>query len=101
MHVDMSLPSLSASTAFISVILLAGLLLYRASIPKPLPAIPFVAESAKRPFGDIPEMVAYASKHEETWAFVRSKCAELKSPIIQLFLRPFGKPWVIITESQE
>ncbi|KAK4549630.1 hypothetical protein LTR36_004931 [Oleoguttula mirabilis] len=96
------LPPPSTLAFAASLLLLAGYLLYRATIPKPIPGgIPYVAASAVRAFGDVPDAIKHHAKTGEMIAFLATKCVELNSPIVQVFLRPFSKPWVVIADSQE
>lgn len=75
--------------------------IYRASIPKPLPGIPYNKGSAVRPFGDIPDAVKWHSETGELRSFFHKRIQELDSPIIQLFMRPFSLPWIVIADSRE
>lgn len=43
----------------LAVLLFAGISIYYASLPKPLPGIPYDKESARKPFGDLPEAMAH------------------------------------------
>lgn len=101
MPANMSLYSPITVSLVASVLLLAIYLIYRATIPKPIPGIPHVAASALRAFGDVPDMLKYHAKTGEMISFLGAKCVELNSPIIQVFLRPFGRPWVVLMDSQE
>ncbi|KAK5129842.1 hypothetical protein LTR08_002779 [Meristemomyces frigidus] len=97
----MPLASPPAFGVVAGVLLLAGYFLYRATIPKPIPGIPYVAASAMRAFGDVPDALNYHAKTSETIAFLGQKCVELNSPIVQVFMRPFSRPWVVLMDSQE
>jgi hypothetical protein len=77
-------------------------LVYQATIPTPLPGIPYKTTSASRLLGDLPNLLNYTAKTRQTVSFFASHCVELNSPITQIFIRPFfSKPWVIITDSRE
>lgn len=97
----MSLSSLSTLSILAGVLLLAGYVISRALTPKPLPGIPYDAASAGRLFGDVPDLLKHQAKTQETLSFLGKKCVELRSPIIQVFFRPLGRPWVVIADSQE
>ena len=84
-----------------SVLLLAVYLLYRAALPKPIPGIPHHEASAKRLFGDVPDMLKYQAETKEPMAFLTQQCINLNSPIVQVFVRPFGRPWVVVTDFRE
>ena len=97
----------SNTSASHTIALLAGLLvtigvlLYRAALPKPIPGIPCAQYSINRLFGDVPDALKYHAKTSETVAFLASRCEELKSPIVQVFVRPFARPWVVLADSRE
>jgi len=98
---NMALFSPAVIALMASVLVVAGYLLYRAAIPTPIPGIPYVQRSATRPLGDFPDAIKYNAKTRELTAFLASKCVELNSPVVQVFLRPFSRPWVIIADSRE
>ena len=83
------------------IILLAGWLLYRAALPKPIPGIPYNKEATRNIIGDVPTFMKWYSKRPEIYAWLSSQCVKLNSPVIQVFMRPFGKPWVIVTDFRE
>ncbi len=90
------------TTALVAGVLgILGFLLYRAALPKPIPGIPCAPNSINRLFGDVPDALKYHAKTSETVAFLASRCEELKSPIVQVFLRPFSRPWVVLADSHE
>lgn len=91
----------SITSVAVGVALLGGYLLYRATIPKPIPGIPYDRVSARRPFGDIPDALKHLAKTSETLSFLITRCTELNSPIVQVFMRPFGDPWVVVADSRE
>ncbi|KAK4948290.1 hypothetical protein LTR10_012824 [Elasticomyces elasticus] len=78
-----------------------GFLLYRAALPKPIDGIPYNNYAARRILGDVPEMIAYNKRTAEMQSFLTEQLVKLDSPVIQLFLRPFGRPWVVIADFRE
>ena len=46
-------------------------------------------------------MVTHQSETGQIFPWMVSQSVALNSPIVQLFLRPFQKPWVIITDFRE
>jgi hypothetical protein len=71
-----------------------------AALPKPIPGIPYNKMSAKRISGDGPEMKKAAMKRNvRSW--MRDQFAVHDSPIVQLFIRPFGKPHVLVSDFRE
>lgn len=97
---DMPFPP--ASTALLLTVVI-GLVyaIYRASIPKPIPGIPHNPDAARKPFGDIPAAMKWHADNSELATFFQAKVKELDSPITQMFMRPFGRPWVVIADSRE
>lgn len=87
--------------AVISLILLAGYSLYRAALPKPFPGIPYHKASAKRILGDIPDLAKHRREHGTFHDWLSQQAVELDSPIYQLFLGPFSKPTVYVTDPRE
>lgn len=83
------------------LLLLAGYRLYLWALPKPIPGIPYNEAAVKRLFGDAPDSMAWFSKKSELFTFLTEQCIKHDSPIVQLFLRPLGKPWVIVTDYHE
>lgn len=88
--------------AFVAcLVLLAGYTVYSWALPKPIKDIPCNKASVKRLFGDAPDSMAWFSKKSELFTFLTEQCIKHDSPIVQLFLRPLGKPWVIVTDYHE
>ena len=98
---------LSGITVSPSVVLLIVLptvllyLLYRLALPRPIPGIPCNRAASKSILGDLPGMMGHISKTGEIWPWVVEQCIKLDSPIIQVFVRPFGGPWVILSDFRE
>lgn len=94
---------LSPQTAglLVAVTFIGLVLLYRAALPKPIPGIPYDRNSANRLFGDVPEAMKYHEQTSEMVAFLQKKCLDLGSPICQVFVRPFAKPWVVLLDGRE
>ncbi|KAL0941664.1 cytochrome p450 monooxygenase [Colletotrichum truncatum] len=76
-------------------------LLYRALLPRPIPGIPYNKAAAQSLLGDMPEMVGHAKKTGQMYDWLGAQNIKHNSPIIQVFGRPFSKPWVIISDFQE
>lgn len=94
----LSLPTLAAITILGPIL---GYLLYRAALPKPIPGIPYYTPSANRLGGDIPDAIKWQNDRKEFWSFLQERCKQLNSPIVQVFMQPFGKPWVILADYKE
>ncbi|CAJ0546731.1 Ff.00g013580.m01.CDS01 [Fusarium sp. VM40] len=69
-------------------------LLRRALLPKPIPGIPYNENAVKSLLGDIPEFRA-APNRREWWA---RQAIKHQSPLFQVFMRPFGRPWVFVAD---
>lgn len=67
------------------------------SLPKPIPGIPYNVAAAQRIMGDVAEFRA-APNRREWWADMADR---YQSPLVQVFLRPFGRPWVFIADYHE
>lgn len=75
--------------------------LYRAALPKPIPGIPYHVASANRVLGDAPAILEHLKKYDTTFDWMTAQTEKLGSPIIQIFLKPFSHPIVIITDPRE
>jgi hypothetical protein len=95
------LSSLTAYFLFLGGILTSLYLFYRWALPKPIPGIPYNKEAVESLFGDIGPLMKYQAKTKEVFGWIAAQNIKLQSPIIQVFLRPFGKPWVVITDFRE
>lgn len=78
------------------------LLFYKPHIfPNPYPGIPYNHTAAKRLFGDLPDLLAHYKRTKEVSSYSFQLCKTLKSPIVQLFLRPFSPPLICLDDSRE
>lgn len=75
--------------------------LYRAALPKPIPGIPYHEASAKSVLGDAPAMLKHKNKYATVFDWMTAQTLELNQPVVQLFLKPFSKPIVIVTDHRE
>ncbi|KAF4443401.1 hypothetical protein F53441_11450 [Fusarium austroafricanum] len=85
-----------ALALFFSV-LSALYILRRVLLPKPIPGIPYNENAVKSFMGDIPELRA-APNRREWWA---QQAIKHNSPLVQVFMRPFAKPWVFVADHYE
>lgn len=100
---------LNMSFSFFSFSTAAGLgvtfvlltLLYRAALPKPIPGIPYNHASARSILGDIPSMMKWKKDTRETFTWMTEQCKILNAPMVQVFVKPFSLPWVIVTDARE
>ncbi|TRX96048.1 hypothetical protein FHL15_003190 [Xylaria flabelliformis] len=75
--------------------------LYKAALPKPIPGIPYNKDAVKSLFGDFPTFMKWRAERPELWAWVSTQSYKLNSPVIQLFMRPLGRPWVVVADFRE
>ncbi|KAH6670950.1 cytochrome P450 [Plectosphaerella plurivora] len=67
------------------------------NLRRPIQGIPYNQKAARHLLGDVPEFLAAADG--KTWWAIQG--LKHKSPIVQIFMRPFGRPWVVITDPLE
>ena len=82
-------------------IALLGYLCYRAALPRPLPGIPYNKKSASRILGDGPDFIKYQAEHGEKFEYMAKLASEMNEPVIQIFMQPLSRPWVIINDPRE
>ncbi|KAK8033517.1 cytochrome P450 [Apiospora marii] len=99
-----SLASTHASTTFGRLVICALLLpfLYWLLLPKPLRGIPYNRLSVRKILGDIPALVSHVLKEKGTFTTYLLKTVEaLDSPVVQVFIKPLGRPQVVLADFQE
>ena len=90
-----------ALAQYSAVILAVGYLLYRAALPKPIPGIPYNEAAAKHILGDAPGLLEAITKTGTMLDWIIHQLVKRNEPVMQLFLRPLGKPFVIISDFRE
>ncbi|XDG06198.1 hypothetical protein ABKA04_005813 [Annulohypoxylon sp. FPYF3050] len=75
--------------------------LYRQLLPKPIPGIYYNASSASSLLGDWPDLARTVGVTGEFGPWFAAQVAKAGVPICQVFVRPFGKPWVLLTDYRE
>ena len=78
-----------------------GSFLYKRIFPRPYPGIPYNHAAANRISGDLPDLIEHYKRTKEASSFSFEQCKKLKSPIIQLFLRPFSPPFICLDDPRE
>ncbi len=92
----------TASTALVvGIVLVIVVLVYYAALPKPISGIPYHAASARSVLGDMPGMLKWKKDTQELFAWMTAQCKNLNSPMVQVFIKPFSSPWVIIVDARE
>lgn len=95
-------PLMTAETAAIVIVLSVSVaVLYRLALPKPLPGIPYNKNAARSILGDLPEVAKFQKETRLFWIWLTQLAERLQAPIAQVFLRPLGKPYVIVTDYRE
>lgn len=84
-----------------SVLGLMSLFVLKRAYPRPYPDIPYNRSSAQRLLGDLPDLLQAVKKTNDPARFVFQQCRKLKSPVIQLFLKPFSKPVIFVDDVRE
>ncbi|EFQ35224.1 cytochrome P450 [Colletotrichum graminicola] len=77
-------------------------LLRRWALPKPIPGIPFRPEAPRSILGDIPALLKAMSDPDHTYMhWIEQQMRELDTPIMQLFIRPFSRPVLVLADFRE
>ena len=100
LHVTDAKPTALSFATFLVACAILLFLIYRRLLPQPIPGIPY-NKSAMRLLGDMPDMMSYIKDTQEVWPWVAEQMTKHQSPVVQVFARPFSKPWVIMADHQE
>ncbi|KAH8704501.1 cytochrome P450 [Phaeosphaeriaceae sp. PMI808] len=84
-----------------TLVLTGAFLFYRWLLPKPIPGIPYNAEATKSIFGDLPSVTKHLETSQASTDWLMSHNTRHNSPIVQIFMDLFSKPWVVITDYRE
>ncbi|KAL0942969.1 cytochrome P450 monooxygenase [Colletotrichum truncatum] len=76
-------------------------LLYQKLLPRPIPGIPYNKEAAKNLLGDIPSLSKAVARDRAANNWMLSQIHIHNSPIVQIFPRPFSRPWIILADFRE
>jgi hypothetical protein len=79
----------------------AAYALYRRLLPKPLPGIAFNPEAAKTLLGDVPSMSRDIALTGEFSMWLAKQVERMRSPVCQVFVRPFALPWILVADYRE
>jgi hypothetical protein len=93
------IPTQSLIASFIITVFLVTL--YKWLLPKPISGIAYNPEAVKSLFGDAPSMIKEVKATGEFRVWCAKQVQYLNSPICQVFIRPFSKPWVLLAEFRE
>ncbi|KAL8905849.1 MAG: hypothetical protein Q9171_006515, partial [Xanthocarpia ochracea] len=75
--------------------------LYQWLLPKPAPGIAYNPKATKSLFGDAPSMIKEVSVTGEFRVWCAKQVKQMNSPICQVFIRPFSKPWILLADFRE
>ena len=70
-------------------------------LPKPVPGIAYNPEATRSLFGDAPDMIKEVSVTGEFRVWCAKQVTKMNSPICQVFIRPFSKPWILLADFRE
>ncbi|KAI0862939.1 cytochrome P450 [Xylaria cubensis] len=95
-------PLLSYAIGTTLILSLSLFLLYRAALPKPLAGIPYNEVSAHNVFGDVPAMLSHIANDDGTFiSYLINSLEKLDAPLVQVFIKPFSRPLLILSDYQE
>lgn len=69
--------------------------------PRPIPGIPYNRAAARRFGGDVPEIQARQKAGESVRPWFLEQAKRHNSAIVQIFLGPFAKPAVLVSDYRE
>ncbi|KAK4985319.1 hypothetical protein LTR50_006039 [Elasticomyces elasticus] len=93
--------SFQLTSTLIAILFVGGYFLRRALLPKPIPGIAYKKSSAEKVLGSGLDLLAWKAEHGEMFGYLAKLAVELNTPIFQLFVHPFRKPWVVIADNRE
>ncbi|TGO19738.1 hypothetical protein BPAE_0334g00050 [Botrytis paeoniae] len=100
--IDFQLPYLLLIFIVLANIALSLFWLYRLALPRPIPGIPYDESSVHKLLGDFPNMTSHIAKRDGTFiTYIIELMVKLDAPLIQVFIRPFSKPLLILADFRE
>lgn len=91
----------SSIATILAVVALALYSLYRYLLPKPLPGIAYNTEATRNLFGDAPSMAVEVGRTGEFSFWLANQVEKMGSPLCQVFVLPFQKPWILLADFRE
>jgi hypothetical protein len=96
------LPDLKPLGFLLATLTLSIYLLRQWALPKPIPGIPYNEAATHQVLGDIPAMLGDIKKTEGTFIeWMLKQVQNHKSPISQIFIRPFSLPVIVLGDFRE
>ncbi|KAI1361062.1 cytochrome P450 [Xylaria arbuscula] len=77
------------------------LCIYRRGFPQPLPGIPYNTAALHKFMGDYPEIKEYIQNGKGYRVWLGSLSRRHNSPLTQVFLAPFARPCVVLSDYRE
>ncbi|KAI0545171.1 cytochrome P450 [Xylaria curta] len=75
--------------------------IYRQGFPQPLPGIPYNSIALSKFMGDYPEIKEYIQSGKGYRVWLGSLSSRHNSPITQVFLAPYSRPCVVLSDYRE
>ncbi|KAI9705238.1 MAG: hypothetical protein M1820_005236 [Bogoriella megaspora] len=92
---------LTSFTAILLVAFVGFIGLYFRLLPKAIQGIPHNESSKRSILGDIPKIAAYLKKYKDPYKWMATQCQEMKSPLVQVWMKPLQGPTLICTDYRE
>ncbi|KAI0438162.1 cytochrome P450 [Xylaria telfairii] len=74
---------------------------YRRGFPRPLPGIPYNSAALNKFMGDYPEIKEYIKSGKGYRVWLGSLSSRHNSPVTQVFLAPYSRPCVVLSDYRE
>jgi hypothetical protein len=98
--VDTSSMAFRATLILFFVVVLISIYWYL--LPKPIPGdIPYDKVSRRRLLGDLPDLLKNIAVTRNPFDFLTERVQQIQSPIIQIWMKPFSRPIVVISDPRE
>ncbi|KAG7291434.1 hypothetical protein NEMBOFW57_001453 [Staphylotrichum longicolle] len=91
----------TAPVAICTLLLILGYLLVQRAYPRPLAGIPYNRDAARRLTGDLPEVAAFGKRGGSFRLWFLEQATRHGSAITQVFLCPFLRPAIIVSDYRE
>lgn len=91
----------TALVAICTLLLILGYLLVQRAYPRPLAGIPYNRDAARRLTGDLPEVAAFGKRGGSFRLWFLEQATRHGSAITQVFLCPFLRPAIIVSDYRE
>jgi hypothetical protein len=87
---------------FVPILTLSIYVLYKWALPRPYPNIPHNKHATRSLLGDIPGLLEHGTRTGQAFQhWIREQVTHHNSPLIQIFIRPFEKPVLVLSDFRE